>query len=130
MNSALEFHDSTVGSAQVVGDSLRILFSAAYVHRSIGRPGVDSGDGCTQSVEMSFGEASFTGSIPECVGNLANGSLVVPGEEMSLVPIPFNSFGPVRAELEFADGSLLTIEASSVSCSPIGEPVFVEHFRG
>ena len=129
MNSALEFHDSKVGSVQVVGTSLRIMFARAYIHRSSGMPGVDSGDGFIQPVEMSFGGASFVGDLSLCMGALWNGSLSVSGKELGLIPVPFNCFAPVLAELNFSSGALLTVEASSVSVTSVGEAVFVEHFR-
>jgi hypothetical protein len=129
MNSALEFHDSKVGSVQVVGASLRIVFSTAYIHRSSGSPGVDSGDGFIEPIEMSFGGASFVGDMSQCVGALWDGSLSVSGKKLGLVPVPFNCSAPVLAELNFSSGALLTVKASSVSVTSLGDAVFVEHFR-
>nr|CAS02898.1 putative integron gene cassette protein [uncultured bacterium] len=129
MNSALEFHDSTVASVQVRDGVLRVIFSAAYVHRSLGRPGLDAGGGFSQSVEISFKSARITGNPSDCQGNLSDGLLVAPGYRSGLVPIPFDSPGPIEAELTFTSGALLRVESEAVSCVALGDPVFIEKFR-
>ena len=129
LNVALEFHDSEVRSVESHGDSLIVMFSAAYVHRSVGRPGIDSGSGYVQSVEMQFSDATWDGPLTECVGSLSNGRVISSGVALSMIELPFASTGPVSAELQFANGSLLSVKAQKLVCQFAGEPNFVEAFR-
>jgi hypothetical protein len=129
LNVALEFHDSEVRSVEPRGDSLIVRFSAAHVHRSAGRLGIDSGSGYTQGVEMQFLQATWEGSMAECVGRLSDGSVISNGTKLLLIELPFSSIGSVRSELKFANGSLLSVNAEKLVCRFIGEPNFVEVFR-
>lgn len=46
MNTALEFHDSDVQRIDVYNDGgVHLYLPRAYIHRSMGNPGVDAGEG-------------------------------------------------------------------------------------
>ena len=130
MNAALEFHDSKVQSAEGANGTFRLLFSAAYVHRSLGRPGVDAGAGYVQPAELVFSAASWSEQSATCIGGISDGSVSINGEKLSLIPIPFFATGLVSAELVFVSGAVLTVSSSSVACSVTGEPRFVENYAG
>ena len=129
MNTALEFHDSEVQSVCVEKACVTLHFSAAYIHRSEGRPGVDSGAGYCQAAKISFGEAHFDGGLAECVGRVSDGHITVNGECLSLVSIPFSSSGPVQATFVFQNGATLRIDANSIECSSFGPSKFIENFQ-
>ena len=128
MNAAIEFHDSDVQLAEGADDTFRILFSAAYVHRSEDRPGVDAGAGYIQAAELVFSTASWSKPSVDCVGDLSDGWVTVNGEKLSLIPLPFSASGKVFAEFVFVSGAVLSVSASSIACSPIGEARFVENY--
>jgi hypothetical protein len=130
MNAALELHDSDVEAIASSGDCLRIVFSNAYIHRSIGRPGVDAGSGHLQPAELVLSGGVWSEPTPGCRGAISDGSLVVNGQSMSLVPLPFSNSGQVALRLVFVSGERLTVTASSVSCSSSGESRYVESFAG
>ena len=130
MNVALEFHDSEVLSTVGACGELRIVFSSAYIHRSSGIPGVDSGTGYVQPAELVFSGATWQGLSPLCSGRLSSGSLVVGGQSLSLIPLPFSISGRASAELVFVSGAALSVSATSVACSCSGEPRFVETYAG
>jgi hypothetical protein len=127
-NAALEFHDSKVRGAQKAEADLLLTFSAAYIHRSNGRPGVDAGAGYAAELLIVFREAEWAGDLAACQGKLSEGELVVGGERLSMVPLPYAASGGVSAELQFANGSALSIRASSVECLPTGDERFVESY--
>jgi len=129
LNATLEFHDSEVRSVEPREASLLVTFSAAYVHRSNGHPGIDSGSGYVQAVEMEFLDATWNGPMTECVGRLSDGIVTSNGIARSLIQVPFSSNGPVSSELQFSNGSLLSIRAQKLICRFAGEPNFVEVFR-
>lgn len=130
MNAALEFHDSEVSLVEGVSGTLRLLFSVAYIHRSEGRPGVDSGSGYIQPAEIIFYGASWEGLSSACKGVLSDGSVTLGSESLSLIPLPFTASGPLSAKLVFASGPILLVSATSAACSCSGDPKFVETYPG
>ncbi|HSD37545.1 MAG TPA: hypothetical protein VLC92_08540 [Rhodocyclaceae bacterium] len=128
MNVALEFHDSQVSKIDSLGRDLSVSFSSAYIHRSVGKPGVDSGSGYIGPVEMLLSEADWAGPLNECMGKLSDGRLSVAGKPFALVPLPSEHTGRIALELVFANGAALTATAQSLVVRFSGEPHFVESF--
>jgi hypothetical protein len=127
-NSALEFHDSEVGSVTVGDRELRVVFSAAYVHRSPGQPGVDAGKGYLAPVVMTFSEAEWDGELSACCGGVSTGDVECNGVKASLISLPYSSAAPVVACLQFTNGALLTVRAAAMQCRITGQETFVESY--
>src|SRR6267142_3827371 len=118
MNTALEFHDSRVQSIQADDDrGVSLHFSGAYIHKSMGQPGVDSGTGHIQAARVSFSGTHLGGDLAKCVGPLSDGIISVNGHSLSLLPVPYLFLGPVAAEFTFQNGASIRIDASAVECS-------------
>jgi hypothetical protein len=98
MNRALEFHDSEVESIITDGDRVTVRFSEAYIHVSMGTPGVSPGDGFLQSAELVFSEASAP-FPPNTHGSLSDGTIRVDGSSYDLLPLPFRADGKITAHL-------------------------------
>ena len=130
MKATLEFHDSIVSSTSAVGPNLVITFSEAYIHRSTGEPGVSPGDGFTQSAELIFSDASWSGALHEARGAISDAYIVVADQQRTLLPVPFIATSPVSAEFSFASGSVLKVAATSASCSVAGTARWVERYAG
>ena len=128
MNEGLEFHDSVVQTIELRDGSLWVEFSSAYIHRSLGRPGVEDGEGYVQPARLVFTEARCFGNPAACGGQLSEGFLFVDGNAVQLVPIPSSGNGKVQAELVFVTGEVLKVEASSFKCSSYGDARYVERF--
>lgn len=133
MNCALELHDSDIRSISLAGADLRVTFEPGYVHRSLGRPGIDAGIGYLQSVELVFANAQFSVSGAVCSGKVSDG--FIEGDHvkhLNVVPLPLALAGGVLAELRFTSGAVLTVQASGVSCVTTGdaEPNFAEPYEG
>jgi hypothetical protein len=132
MNSGVELHDSRVAEIQRSGEDLRVVFRPAYVHRSDGIPGRDSGWGYLQPVEFTFRGATYA-EMGECTGSVAHGE-VLAGDltHSNLVPLPVAYSGETTARLEFASGGVLTVTAEGFSSEAIGEvdPNFRERYEG
>lgn len=128
MNTGLEFHDSEVSLVEANAGSVRVLFSAAYVHRSEGIPGVDDGDGYVQAVELYIANATWEGTPDECVGKISDGDLFISGAPLRLVPLPFDVTDTVRLDLQFTNGATLSASGTSASLRQLGEAQFVERF--
>jgi hypothetical protein len=129
MNSALEFHDSTVASVEVVDGTLTIRFMVAYIHQSAGEPGISPGEAYIQPAALVFsGIDKATAPFPK--GTLSDGVIRVDGRELRILQLPFALQGAVEAEFRFASGAVLTVSATSVRCTTFGTPFWVEFFAG
>ena len=128
MNVGLEFHDSNVGAVQFSASSACLFFEPAYLHHSMGRPGVDDGTGHTQPVDLLFGGALIQGYSQECSGQLSGGKVSVNGVAYSVLPVPFQASGEISATFVFCTGEVFALTATSVSCKGRGAPSFVETY--
>ena len=87
-NRAIEFHDSTFNGVERESADLALRFSAAYIHQSEGRPGIDAGSGWVQELRLLISDASLSGEILGLPGNLSDGSISLDDRRFDTVPIP------------------------------------------
>jgi hypothetical protein len=131
MNSALELHDSRVEAVRTLGRELRVVFRAAYVHRTEGRPAVDAGSGYEEPAEMIFTDATYSESRGACVGTVSDGSLCAGSTRFeNLIPLPLSFSGRVSATIAFSSGAVLEVTAAGVSYFATGPARFVEAYDG
>lgn len=132
MNTAVELHDSRVADVTRVDAEVRVVFRPAYVHRSDGIPGSDSGWGFLQPVEFKFPNATLA-QVGDCRGDVADGAVSAGDAKYSnLVPMPLAVNGATTARFSFASGGVLTVSAGGFSCGALGEPDpnFRERYEG
>lgn len=129
MKTTIEFHDSEVAAVTPVDGALHIRFSAAYVHRAAEAPGMASGEGYLQAVELRLAEPVGQGDWEACQGRLSDGVLSVGDAAMRCVPLPYEAVGRIRLYLAFSNGTELVVEASAVALTQAGAPRFVEVFK-
>lgn len=127
-NTTLQFHDSEVSCVESLNGAVRVSFSAASVHRSLGAPGQVDSHGYAQAVELCLHQAAWSGSLNECVGRLSDGALQVDGCAIKRVPLPFQDAGAVTLTLQFSNGAWLSATGTSVEVFQRGAPQFVESF--
>ena len=122
LQGQLEFHDSEVRGIALEADALTLAFSAAFVQVE------GAGAGYVQSLEMASTGASVDGPLADGVGRLSHGKLWVGGVALPALPFPYTAPGPVHIELQFSNGTRLTITAASLVCRFTGDAKFVETF--
>ncbi len=125
---AVALHDSKVLAVIREGRGLRIRL-AAYVHVSVGLPGIDAGTGWAQELDLVLGEASLTAAPAEGTLWISEGQVAIDGTPLRLLPLELRRAGRVRMELAGAEGRLFA-EAASISIATRGDPEFVEKFAG
>jgi hypothetical protein len=131
LKAALEFHGSDVVELRKSDATLNMIFEPAYVHRSEGRPGIDSGSGFLQPAEIVFAGAQAAEKDGPCTGAIAEGLITVGGKRFdSVFPLPFDAKGKVAAEFTFESGAVLSITATGVSCASTGPAVLVDGYDG
>ncbi|WP_367849665.1 hypothetical protein [Rhodoferax sp. WC2427] len=122
MQGQLAFHDSEVRSVVLRADALTLAFSAAFVQAD------GAGAGYVQSLEIACTGATVDGPLADSVGRLSHGKLWVCGRVLPALPFPYAAPGPVRIELQFANGTRLVVSAATLACRFKGDPKFVESF--
>ena len=126
-NRAMEFHDSTFDGVEREGAGLALRFSAAYIHQSEGKPGVDAGSGWVQELRLHISDASLSGEILDLPCDLWDGSIQLDDKRFdNCVPIPLDYRGRIEVNLE-RDGKL-TVIGSRLRVEVLGQPKYVEEF--
>lgn len=124
----MELHDSKI-VAWTLADGRLVIRLDAYVHVSLGRPGVDAGTGWEQRVELVLEGAVLGVATAEAPLWITEGMVATAAGELALLPVPLELGGPVRLDLAGAGGRLAAT-GSAMSLSPAGEPRFVERVSG
>lgn len=130
MKSTIEFHDSSVAAARLVAGVLEPSLSPAYIHRSLGTSGVDSGEGHIGEVVLQFPDATVSGKLSAARGRIRDGALSVNGASHTLVPLPFASTTSASLSLAFESGATLEVQGPSVQVTSVGPTTYVEPFTG
>lgn len=126
-NRIIELHDSTVSTITIEDRSAIVNFSAAYIHKSEGNPGVDAGTGWIQAARLVIKDASMKGEVISSPDTILDGVLWVSDVEHSnFIPIPFDTVDAVRLQLEFASGNHVTLAGKGATLELFGEPKFIE----
>lgn len=129
MNTSIEIHDSRAAEIYREGDSVSVLLAPAYLHRSMGRPGIDSGTGWTQDARLVFGSGSVSGVVPELPCDIMNGELSLSGGRYTNeIPVPLQAAGSVELHLVFCPGCDVFITGTTVRLELLGEARYVEEF--
>lgn len=128
-NRAMEFHDSTFDGLHWCGTDLTLTFSAAYIHQSEGKPGVDAGSGWVQEVRLHISDATLTGETLDLPCDLYDGSISLDDDRFdNCVPIPLDYRGRIEVILE--QESRVNAVGTRLLVELLGEPKHVEKFPG
>ena len=132
MNSAIELHDSQLASIVETTALVRILLRPAYIHKSVGVPGVHPGTGWTQYVDIVIRGASMEGRLDKYPATIADGILRIDGRNFTnCLPLQLNRIANVTLQLKIMWArSAVVVRGSSISSYLFGEPKYVEEFSG
>lgn len=113
------FQDSEVHSVTAQAHTLTLTFAAASVQLPDGRQGYLS------ALPITLQGAHWQSPLADCIGRLRDGSLWTGGTRQTTLPLPCNATGLLRLELQFANGTQLTVQAHAIDSPWPGE----EHFH-
>lgn len=122
---SLDLTDSQVSRAESAGVDLRIVLSAAHV-RAVSSGA--TGEGYLSSLVLGFREARWSGELAHVLGRVAAGEIRAGGQTLRVLPLPFETAGPVQCYLNMANGTVLEIAAASMACRLDGNETFVESY--
>ncbi|HXU62484.1 MAG TPA: hypothetical protein VN962_12325 [Polyangia bacterium] len=120
----IELHDS-VAELRREGDSVVIDLKPAYVRHWEHRGAGWTGTGRSQSARIAIGSRTEV-SVPFAPREVSAGSIHVGGNQLDLIPAPLNETGDVRAQLDFVDGSSVTIDGTGVVIELFGAAADIE----
>jgi hypothetical protein len=128
--SAIELHDSVLVSIGAQTNDVKCELRPAYIHKSLGTPGRDRGQGGWQDVDIVVHGATVATPTSDLPSDLDAGTLVIDDTTWSnVIPIPLERLGASTLVLDLMTGERITIQGVGVSIVPAGEPDFCETFR-
>ena len=119
--SIVQLSESVVSAWEREAQRLRLRLAPAVVIRSEGVPGVDASTRWAQDVELVLGECAVEGEPPP-VPFALNAMTYV-----DMVPVPLDSVGRIRLNLEPTAGPGLVLTAASVTLTLHGHGRYVAH---
>lgn len=103
-----------------------IHFSHAYIHKSKGSPGKDSGTGWSQEAQLVMQGASSEVPLPPLPNTISEGYLEVGGIKHALIPLPFKRRVAATLYLVFIDGNQLEIVGDRPFVELLGAAIYLE----
>jgi hypothetical protein len=129
MNAAIELHDSELASVNVFGKDVRIALRPAYIHKSLREPGVDTGTGWVQDIDLVIENGLVEGELSKLPVELGTGQLCFDGHSISnVLPLPLDRIGAVEVTLEPMWGGMVQVRGSRIRVELVGEAKYVEEF--
>lgn len=128
MGSELELYDARVSYIRFAEGGAELHFSYAYIHKSVGVPGRETGNGWSQEAVLLLDSAQALEPMPPLPNVIVDGYLEVGGVRHELLPLPFERAGPCLLHLEFVDGTGLELRGDNPRIVLLGEKVFLEGF--
>jgi hypothetical protein len=130
-NRAIGIHDSKLASLSVQSGQVVLSFSAAYIHQTEGRPGIDAGTGWIQPAVIHIRGEIADGSLTKLPCDLMDGYLELDGQEYdNMIPIPLSFTGDVELALTSEFGETVKIRGNHIALGLLHEPEYVEKFPG
>ena len=129
LNAAIELHDSIVEAVRFSNGNLEVAVSA-YIHRSIGIPGVDDGTGWVQDVVIDFQDGKLTGDLGNLPARIFDGELHIGSQIFpNMISLPCDIVGPILLTLFVSpDNRRLVLFGDSMVVRPKEEAKYVEDF--
>lgn len=130
MNTIIELHDSKIAEITRKDDCVVLSFLPAYLHKSEGRPGFDSGTGWTQAAKLIFANASVSGNFPELPCTTMGGNLVIGGQLYdNEVPVPLDVAAAIELRLICDAVHEILVTGHGVRLELLGEARYIEEFK-
>lgn len=126
MKSTLELPDSRIDDMDIVEGIARIHFSHAYIRKSKGSPGRDTGTGWSQEAILILQEAESNAPLPALPNTIAEGYLEVGGIRHELIPLPFKRKVGAKLCLTFADGTQMELVGKRPVIELLGTPLYLD----
>jgi len=130
VNERIELHDSELAAVSVSGSEAVVSFSSAYIHRTAGIPGVDSGSGWLQPATLTLTDALSVSNPVVLPATVSEGFLRVGSDlHSNIIPASGAFDGAIELSIVLTTAEVLTIRGRRISIQLHGTPSFVESFN-
>jgi hypothetical protein len=130
VNEGIELHDSELASVSVSGSEAVVSFSSAYIHRTTGTPGVDSGSGWLQPATLTLTDAFPFSSPVVLPATICEGFLRIGSDlHSNVIPASGDFDGAIELSIVLATAEVLIIRGQRIAIQLHGTPSFVESFN-
>ena len=129
-----EFEDSEVAEVTLHGDALHIRFSAARLYDA-GRTG--AGEGLWQPLLLICKQVADANKAPEphfaeiltAIGRVQQAQLMLDGQRLRSLPMPFESDAAFALELEFASGLFCELKGKGLELRSLLSQCSVDSYQ-
>jgi hypothetical protein len=129
VNECIELHDSELATISISGGEVVVSFSSAYIHRSTGRPGIDSGTGWLQPATLTLTDALLVSMPVELPATISDGFLRIGSDHHDNgIPASGTFEGAIELSIVLATAEVLAIRGQRISIQLHGTATFVENF--
>jgi hypothetical protein len=128
MGSELELYDARLSYIHFSDGAAALHFSYAYIHKTVGAVGRDTGRGWSQEAVLLVLDAQVNEPLPPLPNVIVEGYLEAGGTRYELIPLPFEREGAGLLHLEFSDGTVLELRGEEPQITLQGAKVFLEDF--
>jgi hypothetical protein len=131
MNTAIEIHDSTLSEIKHENLDIILHLDKAYIHRSVGIPGIDTGTGWLQTIDIKLCNAVIKDTPSAFPTDLDNGYFQIDGKKYeNCIKLPLNASGEIEVVLFTKSGEKLSVRAKHARVIKKGEASYLETFPG
>ena len=132
MNEAIELHDSVLDSVKESGSKITVALRPAYIHKSLGEPGVNDGVVELQDLCFEFASGQIEGTLADLPADILDGELQKGSDRLSnMIALPCEFVGQVRFAVHlYPDYREVIISADGLKITPEGESRYLEDFEG
>lgn len=130
MNSVIEIHDSEIDAITNVDGEAVLYFSSVYLHKSLGKPGVDAGTGWVQKARLTIPDALVERTFEHFPAELLDGNIRLGDATFeNEIPVPLHFEGDTEICLESWNDQIFLVSGRGAVLELIDEPTYVEDFQ-
>jgi hypothetical protein len=128
LNQAIELHDTECLAVEIEDQGCGSVLLDAYVHRSVGEPGISPGEGGVQRIRMKFDAMTIKGEVGPLPSYIYEGSLTVGSTvQDNMVPFPASSSETAALSMMLSDDArIVVVKGITISIEAEGDFRFVE----
>jgi hypothetical protein len=128
LNQAIELHDTECLAVDFDDEGGGSVLLDAYVHRTVGEPGISPGEGGVQRIRMRFGAMTIKGEVGPLPAYVYEGSVTVGiNVQDNLIPFPVSSSESAALRMMLSDDArIIVVNGVTISIEAESDFRFIE----
>jgi hypothetical protein len=130
MNRAIEIHDSSLSGITKSEGKIIIHLNEAYIHESTGVPGIDSGKGYIQSINLELSNPTIENDITQFPTTLSDGYILLDDQrENNGIPLPIDKTGKIELSFVTHQNERFLVKCDQIISSYLNEAKYIEDYN-